>query len=54
MRTPSVIGSDNYASSVCPDSAKAKCEECIKWRDLCPYCSNIRKLNSLIDVINIY
>ena len=49
-----MIGSDNYASSVCPDSHKAKCEECLKFRDFCPYCKNIRKLNSLIDVINIY
>ena len=47
-------GSDNYASSVCPDSHKAKCEECIKFREMCPYCNNIRKLNRLTEIISLY
>lgn len=47
-------GSDNYASSVCPDSAKAKCEMCLKFRELCPYCNGIRKINKLIEVIALY
>merc|ERR1712037_426563 len=34
----SSIASDNYASSVCVPSKRAKCEECIKWREFCPYC----------------
>jgi hypothetical protein len=34
----SSIASDNYASSVCLPSHRAKCEQCLKWRDLCPYC----------------
>ena len=52
--TNTTAGSDNYASSVCPDSHKAKCEECLKFRELCPYCNNIRKLNKLCEVISLY
>ena len=39
---------------MCPDSHKAKCEECLKFRELCPYCNNIRKLNKLCEVISLY
>ena len=50
-KTPSVIGSDNYCSSVCPDSAKAKCEFCYKFKEFCPYCTGIRKIMSLLDQV---
>lgn len=46
----SSIASDNYASSVCVPSKRAKCEECIKWREFCPYCS-IRKINTLLELV---